>query len=99
MDERLQQAILDRLDDGRLPCNQAFAIAQILGMEPQGKKQVVKAQVPLAEMYKYSSTLRSISQGRGSHKMTFVAYEQVPPNVAEKVIEEAKAREEEEGKK
>ena len=63
---------------------------KIMGMEPQGKKQVVKAQVPLAEMYKYSSTLRSISQGRGSHKMTFVAYEQVPPNVAEKVVEEAK---------
>jgi elongation factor G len=72
---------------------------KIMGMEPQGRKQVVKAQVPLAEMYKYSSTLRSISQGRGSHKMTFVAYEQVPPNVAEKIVEEAKAREEEEAKK
>jgi elongation factor G len=72
---------------------------KIMGMEPQGKKQVVKAQVPLAEMYKYSSTLRSISQGRGSHKMKFVAYEQVPPNVAEKIVEEAKARDEEEAKK
>ncbi len=71
---------------------------KIMGMEPRGKKQVVKAQVPLAEMHKYSSTLRSISQGRGSHKMSFVAYEQVPPNVAEKVIEEARAREEEEKK-
>ena len=71
---------------------------KILGMEPRGKKQVVKAQVPLAEMYKYSSTLRSISQGRGSYKMKFVAYEQVPPNITEKIIEEAKAREEEEKK-
>ena len=71
---------------------------KILGMEPRGKKQVVKAQVPLAEMYKYSSTLRSISQGRGSYKMKFVAYEQVPPNITEKIIEEAKAREQEEKK-
>jgi elongation factor G len=68
---------------------------KIMGMEPHGKKQIVKAQVPLAEMHKYSSTLRSISQGRGSHKMSFLAYEQVPANVAEKIIEEAKAREEE----
>ena len=71
---------------------------KILGMEPRGKKQVVKAQVPLAEMYKYSSTLRSISQGRGSYKMTFDSYEQVPPNITEKIVEEAKAREEEEKK-
>ncbi len=67
-------------------------------MEPHGKKQVVKAQVPLAEMYKYSSTLRSISQGRGSYKMKFDSYEQVPPNITEKIVEEAKAREEEEKK-
>ncbi len=72
---------------------------KIMGMEPRGNKQVVKAQVPLAEMHKYSSTLRSISQGRGSHRMSFFAYEQVPANVAEKIIEEAKAREEEEAKK
>ncbi len=72
---------------------------KIMGMEQRGRKQVVKAQVPLAEMHKYSSTLRSITQGRGSHKMRFVAYEQVPPNVAEKVIADAKAREEEEAKK
>lgn len=62
---------------------------RILGMEPQGKKQIVRAHVPLAELHKYSSMLRSISQGRGSHRRTFVAYEEVPPNVAEKVKEEA----------
>ena len=71
---------------------------RILGMDPRGKKQVVRAQVPLAEMYKYSSTLRSITQGRGSYRMKFMVYEQVPPNITEKIIEEARAREEE-GKK
>ncbi|UCC73343.1 MAG: elongation factor G [Gemmatimonadota bacterium] len=71
---------------------------KILGMEPKGKKQVVKAQVPLNEMDRYSSTLRSITQGRGSYKMSFVAYEQAPPNITEKVKEEAAAREEEEKK-
>lgn len=72
---------------------------KILGMEPSGKKQVVKAQVPLAEMYKYSSTLRSITQGRGSYTMRFMAYEPVPPNITEKIVEDSKKREEEEAKK
>jgi elongation factor G len=71
---------------------------KILGMEPKGKKQVVRAQVPLGEMHRYSSTLRSITQGRGSYKMKFFAYEQAPPNIVEKVKEETAAREEEEKK-
>jgi elongation factor G len=72
---------------------------KILGMEPRGKKQIVKAQVPLNEMDRYSSTLRSITQGRGSFRMKFSAYEPAPPNITEKVKEEAAAREEEEAKK
>jgi elongation factor G len=71
---------------------------KIMGMEPKGKKQVVKAQVPLNEMHRYSSTLRSVTQGRGSYKMSFLAYEQAPPNIIEKVREETAAREEEEKK-
>ncbi len=71
---------------------------RILGMEPRGRKQVVRAQVPLAELHKYSSTLRSITQGRGSHRMTFVGYEQVPAQIIEKIIEEAE-REKEEARK
>ncbi len=71
---------------------------RILGMEQKGKKQVVRAQVPLSEMHRYSSTLRSITQGRGSYKMHFFAHEQAPPNIVEKVKEEAVAREEEEKK-
>jgi elongation factor G len=72
---------------------------RILGMEPRGKKQIVRAQVPLNEMDRYSSTMRSITQGRGSFKMKFSAYEPAPPNITEKVKEEAAAREEEEAKK
>lgn len=63
---------------------------RILGMEPQGKNQIIRALVPLAEMYKYAIDLKSITQGRGSFTMEFSHYEEVPPNVAEKVIEEAK---------
>ena len=71
---------------------------KILGMESRGRKQVVKAHVPLAELYKYSSTLRSITQGRGSHSLTFVTYEAVPPNITAKIIQEAE-REKEEAKR
>lgn len=71
---------------------------RILGMEPQGKKQIVRAHVPLAELHKYSSMLRSITQGRGSHRRKFISYEEVPSNVAEKVKEEV-AREEQEARR
>ncbi|UCF20990.1 MAG: elongation factor G [Gemmatimonadota bacterium] len=71
---------------------------KILGMEPKGKKQTVRAQVPLNELHRYSSTLRSITQGRGSYSMRFLAYEQAPPNIVEKVKAEAAAREQEEKK-
>ncbi len=67
---------------------------KILGMDPQGKWQVIKAQVPLAELYKYSVTLRSLTQGRGVHKQQFSHYEEVPRDNAEKVIAEAKKQKE-----
>jgi elongation factor G len=67
---------------------------RILGMESRGKKQIVRAHVPLAELHKYSSTLRSITQGRGSYRMKFVAYEEVPPQIAEKIIEASREKEE-----
>ncbi|MTI93881.1 MAG: elongation factor G [Firmicutes bacterium] len=69
---------------------------RIMGMDPQDDgTQVVKAQVPEAEMYKYSVDLRSMTQGRGSFTMEFSHYEEVPANIAEKVIEEAKREKEE----
>jgi len=67
---------------------------RILGMEPDGGYQVVKAIAPLAEMYRYAIDLRSMTQGRGDFTMEFRDYEEVPAQIAEKVIEEAKKQRE-----
>ncbi|HAA26046.1 MAG TPA: elongation factor G [Ruminiclostridium sp.] len=68
---------------------------RILGMNPVGNgMQQVIAEVPDAEMYKYATDLRSITQGRGSYTMKFERYEEVPPNIAEKIIAEANKEEE-----
>ncbi|WP_338825592.1 Elongation factor G [Moorella humiferrea] len=69
---------------------------RILGMEAKGKNQVIRAQVPLAEMYRYAINLKSITQGRGHFKMDFSHYEEVPANIAEKIIQEAKREREKE---
>jgi len=61
---------------------------KIMGMDSDGHFQIIKSQVPLAELYKYSSTLRSLTQGRGVHKRNFSHYEEVPKEVEHKVIEE-----------
>jgi len=64
---------------------------RILGMNPkEGGMQQVVAEVPMAEMFKYATDLRSMTQGRGSFKFTFERYEEAPPMVSQKVIEEAK---------
>ncbi len=63
---------------------------RVLGMESRGARQVVKAMVPLAELYKYSAALRSITHGQAMHTRTFAGYEPTPPHVAEKVIAEAR---------
>jgi elongation factor G len=68
---------------------------RILGMEPQGKYQVIKAQVPASEMQRYSIDLKSITQGRGSFNMEITGYEEVPSNLAEKIIAARKAEKEE----
>jgi len=69
--------------------------ARVLGMEQQGGKSIITALAPLAEMQRYVSDLRSLTQGRGLFSMEFDHYEEVPPHLAEKIIEEAKrAREE-----
>jgi elongation factor G len=68
---------------------------KILGMDSDGHFQVIKAHVPLSELYKYSSQLRSLTQGRGVHKRKFSHYEEVPKEVEQKVIDEYnKSREE-----
>ena len=67
---------------------------KILGMEPlpDGGQKVI-AEVPQAEMFKYAITLRAMTQARGTFTMKFERYEEVPPHIAEKVIEEAKREE------
>ena len=68
---------------------------RILGMEPRGKYQVIKAQVPMAEMFKYAIDLRSMTQGRGSFTSEFSHYEEVPAQIAEQVIAAAKKKDDE----
>ena len=59
---------------------------RIEGMDDLGGGKIVRAFVPLAEMFGYSTDLRSRTQGRGNYSMFFEKYEQVPKNVQEKVI-------------
>ncbi len=69
---------------------------RIMGMEPGDGVQVIKAQVPLEEMYKYVNELKSLTGGRGTYNMTFSHYEVVPSNLAQGIIERAKAMKKEE---
>ncbi|NLW60496.1 MAG: elongation factor G [Firmicutes bacterium] len=66
---------------------------RILGMDPDRGNQIIRAHVPLSEMFKYAIDLRSITQGRGDFEMEFDHYEEVPANQAEAIIAEAKAEE------
>ncbi len=68
---------------------------KVLGMTPAGSRQRVKANVPEAEMYKYSTQLRSLTQGRGTFTGKFSHYEEVPGDASNKIIAEAEAAKEE----
>jgi elongation factor G len=59
---------------------------KVEGMEARGNAQVVRAMVPLAEMFGYATALRSNTQGRGTFTMVFDHYEEVPKNIAEEII-------------
>jgi elongation factor G len=63
---------------------------RILGMEKHGNKQVIAAEAPLAEMLRYATDLRSMTQGRGRFTMEFSRYEEAPHEVQTKVIEARK---------
>ena len=63
---------------------------RIQGMDPDGNFQIVRAEVPLAELYKYSTSLRSITQGTGDYSMSLSHYEQVPHEQTEKIVAESK---------
>ncbi len=66
---------------------------KVLGMDTKGKYQVIKAEVPMAEVLKYALDLNSISGGRGTFQMEFSHYEEVPAQISDKVIAAAKEKE------
>ena len=63
---------------------------RVEGMEARGNAQVVRAMVPLAEMFGYATTLRSSTQGRGTFSMVFDHYEEVPKSISEDIIKKNK---------
>jgi elongation factor G len=65
-----------------------------LGMEPKGSATEVKAEVPMAEVLDYAPDLRAITGGRGDYTMEFERYEEIPGHLSQKVIDEARQREE-----
>ncbi len=69
---------------------------KVMGMDPQSGEQIVKAQVPMAEILTYAPDLRSMTEGRASFAVSFSHYEELPAHLAEKVIEEATGRKEKE---
>ena len=64
---------------------------KIGGMTQRGEAQVIAATVPLAEMFGYSTKLRSMSQGRAVYSMEFAHYEEVPKSKAEEIVSKVKA--------
>ncbi|OZI13149.1 elongation factor G [Bacillaceae bacterium SAS-127] len=64
---------------------------RVEGMEARGNAQVVKAFVPLSEMFGYATSLRSNTQGRGTYSMHFDHYEEVPKSVSDEIIKKIKA--------
>ena len=65
----------------------------ILGIEGTGRVQAIKAQVPAAELDRYSTRLRSLTQGRGTHTEVFLEYRPVPVDLQAKLIHEHQSQE------
>jgi len=68
---------------------------RVLGMEPDGKFQVIKAQVPQSEMMRYSIDLKAMTQGRGTFSTKFIGYEEVPQRLSESLVAQLKAQQQE----
>ncbi|MGA1204854.1 MAG: elongation factor G [Opitutales bacterium] len=66
---------------------------RIQGMDAEGKFQIIKAQVPMMELYRYSTTLRSITGGRGFHSESFSHYEEMPRDLEKKTVERLNTKE------
>jgi len=69
--------------------------AQVQGMNPAGDMNIIEAQVPLPEIQRYAIDLKSITQGRGSYKISFSHYNEVPAHISQKLIEEKQAEKKE----
>jgi len=65
---------------------------KVANMDSEGKWQIIRAKVPLAELYKYANTLRSLTSGRGLYRRKFSHYEEVPGDIQQKLIEEYESR-------
>ena len=63
---------------------------KIMGMDDRGMAKEIKAEVPLSEMFGYSTTVRSMSQGRATYSMIFKHYEEVPKNIADEIVASVK---------
>jgi len=68
---------------------------RIMGMDSKGSTQIIKAQIPLSELYGYAARLRSLTQGRGSYTRAFSHYEEVPKEFEAKIVAAAELEEEE----
>jgi elongation factor G len=64
---------------------------RVQGTESRGHSQVVKAEVPMAEMLEYANALTSLTGGKGAFHMEFAHYDEVPAHARDKIIAEAKA--------
>jgi elongation factor G len=65
---------------------------RIQGMDTEGKFQIINAQIPMMELYRYSTALRSLTGGRGFHSETFSHYEEMPRDLEQKTIERLSAK-------
>ncbi len=63
---------------------------RVLGVDPKPPNQVIRAEVPMAEVLKYAPDLRSMTSGRGDFHMSFAHYEEVPPHLSDRVIKEVR---------
>ena len=67
---------------------------RVQGVEAKGHFQLIKAQVPMAEILRYAPDLTSMTSGRGEFQMEFSHYEELPPHLTEKVVKETKVGDE-----
>jgi elongation factor G len=99
--ERVKPALLEPVMDVEITAPQEYSgdimgdlnsrRGRVQGMESRGSQQAIKAQVPMAEMLNYQSTLNSITAARGSFHMQFSHYDPVPGQLAQKIVEQARA--------